>query len=179
MKIIYYLATAFLLFGFSGCAPEHKKKYVKIVPLEMINSKMALSIDFVKVYSQDMFTKVQNMDAKTFNENKKELMLSYPTEIKVWNYAVINNQMPSEFEILHQGGFWGIIIFVHFLDNPSNKYIIPADETNTVLQISQGSFTIIKTKTVIEKKKKCSRSSCKTIKLGKKNDEKPFPNYVA
>jgi|GEM_PF-4609049 len=122
-------------------APEHSHHSVSIRTWNNVNNRMALSIDLVQVYEKDVFSKIQTMDAKTFLSQKHQLKLDHPNGLNIWTVDFIDNDVKSFIFPTHHN-FWGIVIFLHFINNPQNRIILPLDKHNVVLEISEGQFQI-------------------------------------
>lgn len=133
----------------SGCevpkteniAPQHKQHTISIRTWNNINSKLGLSIDLVQVYDKDTFATLQTMDAKTFNQKKQQMQMDNPSGFNVWSIDFIDNDIKS-FHFPAHRNFWGIVIFLHFINSTQNRIILPANKHDIVLEIADGNFRI-------------------------------------
>ncbi len=135
----------------SGCdapmtekmAPESDHKTVTITTGRNINGKLALQVDFVQVYSKQVFDTLKGMDASLFLTKKQQILLDNPDDVAIWSFDFTKGQSET-YSFPTQKNYWGIIIYLHFIDNPQNRIVLPQGINNIRLQIDDGRFRISK-----------------------------------
>lgn len=152
----------------TGMAPENKHKIISVHTCSNINSKLALSLDFVQVYDKEVFETVKGMDANTFMKQKGQLMLDHPEGLSVWTIDFIDNQVKT-FKFPSHRNYWGIIIYLHFINNPQNRMIVPKNMHSVALQIGDGSFKMIQNH-------HGQHHHCEDLKEGDSYSATPFAN---
>ena len=126
-------------------APESDHQQIVITTGNNINEKLAIQIDLVQVYNNKVFEQLKTMDAKTFREQKDQLMLDNPDSFSIWTVDFIENQTKT-YQLPVQRNYWGIIIYLHFIDNPQTRIIIPKNMKHLSLHIQEGEFFMQKEK---------------------------------
>jgi hypothetical protein len=162
------ILVTILISGFScdqkpaDAPPEEGNKAITFKAHDEINKKFALSVDIVQIYSKEILDTINKMDSKMFQEKKRQLLLDHPDEFFVWEIDLINNQKPQCFAVPSEKDYWGIVIFLHFLENTENKLVFPPDKDHITLLISQGSFII---------KNEAQTKVCHILNTEEANDE--------
>jgi len=147
MLTMLFAATSLL----AGCdapmtenmAPESDHKQVTIVTGKSINGKLALQVDLVQAYSKQVFDALKGMDATLFRNKKYQMMLDNPDDMAVWSFDFTAGQART-FTFPTQKNYWGIIVYLHFIDNPQNRIVLPQAMNSVRLQIDDGRFRISK-----------------------------------
>lgn len=146
LHTLAFLASPLLL---SGCdapltetmAPESDHVQVTIATGQEINGRMALRIDFVQVYDKKLFESLKEMDATLFREKKRQILLDHADDMALWSYDFTEAQTAT-LSFPTSRNYWGIVIYLHFIDNPQNRIIL-TKPAHIRLQIADGSFKIV------------------------------------
>ena len=134
-------------------------RQINIIPLKNINKGMALSFDIVQVFDEECFKALKTMDAKTFNEKKKELKQSYMNDISIWQFDTVNSSRSQHYVVQSSRPYYGIIIFFHFSQPLSQitKFIFPTKKVYNLDFHIKNNQVHIKKSTTME-------SSCKYLR---------------
>jgi hypothetical protein len=119
-------------------------KQVSIVTDNRINKELAISIDFVQVYSKNLFNILKKMNAKKFLAHKNQLLFDYPDSFKLWSMQVVPNQITKCYQFPQTRSYWGMLVFVHFFNGNANRAIFSNDPSCVALEIHDGYFKIMK-----------------------------------
>jgi len=146
LHTLIFLASPLLL---SGCdapftetmAPQSDHMQVTVSAKQEINGRMALRIDFVQVYDKKLFDLLKEMDATLFREKKRQILLDHADDMALWSYDFTEAQTAT-LSFPTSRNYWGIIIYLHFIDNPQNRIVL-TKPSHIRLQIADGSFKIV------------------------------------
>jgi hypothetical protein len=118
--------TIFLFAAFlSGIAPENEDRFLRIITLHLSNS-VGLKIVIVKCFSSKMWNMIRFMKTEEFEKMLNELSMKHQDEFHVWELDFQSN-WKRNYLILHDNyNYYGIVIFIKFLDAESKTLIIPA-----------------------------------------------------
>lgn len=153
--------SLFLALLFVGCvkkgAPIKGRKEIIIIPKDNINNKMSLKIYIVQTYSEEAQNEISGMDSEEFFNKVKHVVLSFPDEVKVWDYDIVENSSLTCFVLPSKKKYYGLFVFFRFIQNVENKYMYPADLKTVEITLKESNFEVTninrKFKYTIDKKK--------------------------
>lgn len=152
-------------------------KEIIVKPHKRINYKLALRIYIVQTFSEEINNIIQEMDTNTFFDQKKQLKLDHPFDLKIWEVDLISEQKPKCLMPPSNKKFFGLYIFIKYVDNfEQSKIQFPPQQKSMVIKFEKGIFVIEK----ISKRKIASDSKQKRkefcIELPENDSEplKPF-----
>lgn len=141
------------LFGLflSGCqapfsenlAPESDHIEVTIITGNDINNKLGLEIDIVQIYDKKLFEMLKSMDAPTFKTKKRQILFENPDAFTIWSVDFVAQQAKT-YKLPSNKNYWGVVIYLHFIDNLQNKIVIPTNMKKIKLHIEESNFVIAK-----------------------------------
>ncbi len=148
-RFMSFIFIALLSIMIGGCdapftenlPPENKLKTINVYANQNINGKFALSLSLVQVFNKDVFTLLKTMDADTFKTKKDQILLDHPDGLTIWNVDFIENENKC-FEFSANRNYWGIIVYLHFLNNPQNRIVIPMKLRKVGIQIHDETFSM-------------------------------------
>lgn len=123
--------------------PESDHQQITIQTAQHINGKMALKLDIIQVYDKQIFENLKTLDANAFRDKKTQILFDNPDAISVWSFDFIDGQSKS-YQLPTARNYWGIIIYLHFIDSAENRVVIPRQMKHMRLQIEEGRFTMAK-----------------------------------
>lgn len=135
-----------LLLLLVGCGeptpPTATTKTIRITTAENINDGFGLSVNFIQVYSKNLMEIIQKMNATTFLDQKDQLLLDHPNSLDIWTIDVIPNQITKCYSFPKDRPYWGIVTFMHFLNDKPNRFVIPKALRDVLIEINDGKFAI-------------------------------------
>lgn len=148
LSVTVFCMCGILLYGCDApmtetMAPDSDHRQVTISAGTNINGKLALQVDLVQAYSKNVFDSLKSMDATMFRSKKEQMLLDNPDDMAIWSFDFTNGQVATYSFPIHKN-YWGIVIYLHFIDNPQNRIILPQTMNSVRLQIEEGRFKITK-----------------------------------
>lgn len=141
-KTVISLITALILTSCTKTdleAPETHHKFVAIQTGNNTNNKFALRIDFVQVYDKMLYATLKTMNAKEFEAKKEELSINNAEDFTIWSIDFMDNQKIN-LQFPSHKNYWGIIVFLHFMDSHLSKIIIPQTMEKVKIEIKNSTF---------------------------------------
>lgn len=139
-----YILFPLLLF-LTGCQQKGIYKGTKeliVKPHKKINYKIALKMYVVKVYSENTYNIMKEIDTVSFFNQKKQLMMDHPGELEIQERDLISEDYPKCFVINAKKRYWGLFVFFRYVDNSESKFTYPATYKSIILKLENGTFEI-------------------------------------
>jgi len=126
--------------------PEPSYKTITIIAkVGEVDSEMAVGIDIVQIFSQELLGEFLKMEAETFADKKPQLLLDFPNSFRIFRLEVMPDQKTKCFNIPKDVPYWGIVGFIHKKENDKNRFVFPSLAKHISLQINSGILRIEET----------------------------------
>lgn len=148
MNQLYNLFKLSLCIFFVAFKPKGQIKGLKEIIFllhENINYKLALRAYIAQTYSEETDKLMTEIDTISFFDQKKQIKMDYPFDIKIWEIDLLSHQKPKCIIPPYNKRSFGIYIFLKYIDNAEQSKIkFPNKQKSIVIKLKDGIFTIEK-----------------------------------
>lgn len=134
-----------LLTLLTGCVKNQTlkgRKEIIFIPKENINNRLSLKVYIVQVFSEEARKEMETMTSEKLFEKTKNIVYSFPGEVKIWEYDIVEHSQVTAFVVPGKKRYYGIFVFFNFTQKTESKLAYPAHLRSLEISIENNAFEI-------------------------------------